>query len=161
MIYRGPGFLAPYDLAPPPLLPSGSCLSFSVFLCVAGSSLLTGWDGEGAKSYDGQKAWILYKSFITLCSTPYSEAIANRFTLHLVSLPHREDRLRERKGVAITSVLLGDGGVGELISTTKNRQNRIYHLCCNEHTFTPYKKAKHNHWNKSLPIFIDVLPKAE
>jgi hypothetical protein len=36
MIYRGPGFLTSYNLAPPPspplLLPSASSLSFSVFL---------------------------------------------------------------------------------------------------------------------------------
>jgi hypothetical protein len=60
MIYRGPGFLA----APPPLHsplpPSASCLSFSVFLCVA-SRVYCDWRGEGggggAKSYDIEKAW--------------------------------------------------------------------------------------------------------
>ncbi len=55
MIYRGPGFLRSYDLAPPPPpLSSASCISFSVG---RRSSLQTG-DGEGgAKSYYSEKAW--------------------------------------------------------------------------------------------------------
>ncbi len=58
---------------------------------------------------------VLHKSFDTLCSTPYtpySEAIAKRFTLHLESLSHRENRLRERLGVAIISVLQEGWGLG-------------------------------------------------
>ncbi len=64
MIYRGPGSLAVLwsgsspALSPP--LPSVSCLSFSVFLCVAGWAYLresNGDSGGGAKSYDSKKAW--------------------------------------------------------------------------------------------------------
>ncbi len=56
-------FSPSYDSATPPshpLLPSESCLSFSVFLCVAGRAY---WrkkgvgGGEGAKSCNGEKAW--------------------------------------------------------------------------------------------------------
>jgi hypothetical protein len=62
MIYRGPGFLAFVWFGfPQPLpLPAASCLSFSVFLCIARRAY---WqeNGEGgsggAKSYDGEKAW--------------------------------------------------------------------------------------------------------
>jgi hypothetical protein len=64
MYYRGPGFLArckiclvPLGLPSPPL-PLASC----VYVCRP-SSLLKKWNGEGAKSYDGEKAW----SSIILC----------------------------------------------------------------------------------------------
>ncbi len=58
-------FLRSYDsdphLPPFPPLPAASCLSFSVFLCVAGRELTDGreggGDGRGAKSYDREKAW--------------------------------------------------------------------------------------------------------
>jgi hypothetical protein len=56
-------FLQSFDSAPrpPPLppIPSASCLSFSVFLCVT-SELTDGRGGggwRGAKSYDREKAW--------------------------------------------------------------------------------------------------------
>ncbi len=65
MIYRGPRFLAvawfgSSTTPSPHYLPSASCLSFSVFLCVAGRAY---WrerrvgGGDGAKSCDGEKAW--------------------------------------------------------------------------------------------------------
>ncbi len=49
-------FSSSYDLAPhpPPPLPSESCLSFTVFLCVASRAEWEergGGDGGGAKSY--------------------------------------------------------------------------------------------------------------
>ncbi len=59
MIYRGPGFLAVVWFIPPPL-PSANCLSFSVFLCLAGRAYYRerGGGGErGAKSYNRKKAW--------------------------------------------------------------------------------------------------------
>ncbi len=51
-------WLLPHPLLP--TIPSASCLSFSVFLCGAGRVYWLGgmgWDGRGAKSYDGEKAW--------------------------------------------------------------------------------------------------------
>ncbi len=53
-------FSTSYDSAPHPPLPLSfqkvACLSFSVFLCVAGRG--RGWGvGGGAKSYDDEKAW--------------------------------------------------------------------------------------------------------
>jgi hypothetical protein len=62
IIFRGPGFIAVECLAPSPppplLLLSASCISFSVFLCVAWSSLSMGEEGGGgAKSYARKKAW--------------------------------------------------------------------------------------------------------
>jgi hypothetical protein len=62
MIFRELGLLAvvwldsfPIPLSPPPSFASGSCLFFSVFLCVAGAY----WreKGGGAKLYDGEKTW--------------------------------------------------------------------------------------------------------
>ncbi len=47
--------LAPCSLPPPP---SATCLSFSVFLCVAdGAYWRESGVGWGANSYDGEKAW--------------------------------------------------------------------------------------------------------
>ncbi len=48
-------FSPSYDFAPPQThpLPSSCCLSFSVFLCVAGRA----WGVVADKSYDGEKAW--------------------------------------------------------------------------------------------------------
>jgi hypothetical protein len=58
MIYRGPSFLAAvwFVFSPTsfPFLPAESCLSSSVFLPV---ELTDGKGGEGAKLYDGEKAW--------------------------------------------------------------------------------------------------------
>jgi hypothetical protein len=58
IIYSGPGFLAVRRmiwLLPP--LPSVSCLSFSVFLCVAFRAYWH-WRGWGrSQAFDGQKAW--------------------------------------------------------------------------------------------------------
>ncbi len=56
MIY-GPGFLAVvwFGSSPTPS-PLASCLSFPVFLFVAGRAYLRG-GGGGAKSYAGEKAW--------------------------------------------------------------------------------------------------------
>jgi hypothetical protein len=49
-----------YDLTPPSSLPSANCLSFSVFLCVAGQGY---WrkreEGVGAKSYHGETPGLL------------------------------------------------------------------------------------------------------
>ncbi len=46
----------PTPLYPP--LPTASCLSFSVFLCVAGQAYWRGGEGfGGTKSYDGEKSW--------------------------------------------------------------------------------------------------------
>jgi len=56
-------FLRSYDSAPrSPPLPSASCPSFSVFLCVAGQAYWRvrgggGGCGRGAKLYDREKAW--------------------------------------------------------------------------------------------------------
>jgi hypothetical protein len=59
--YGGSGFLAVSRFGPFPSsfpLSKASCLSLSVFLCVAGRAYLTGGGcGGGAKSYDGEKAW--------------------------------------------------------------------------------------------------------
>jgi hypothetical protein len=61
---------------PFPLFPSASCLSFSVFLCIAGQRLPTGEDGEGVEdepnSYDGEKTWSfvnhsILSDFTSLC----------------------------------------------------------------------------------------------
>ncbi len=62
-ILRGPGFLAVVWFrstpAPLPILPSASCLSFSVFLCVAGPAdwREMGEGGRGAESTAWKKAW--------------------------------------------------------------------------------------------------------
>ncbi len=54
------------DLAPPPphplTLSAASCLSFSVFMCVACQAFWRG-GGGGAKSYDGEKAWVSKTNF--------------------------------------------------------------------------------------------------
>ncbi len=75
MIYRGPGLLVViYGLAPRlsphPLLSSESCLSFSVFLCVAGRVTGEVRAGEGDKACDGEK----------VCSTNRS-ILSGRYTL--------------------------------------------------------------------------------
>jgi hypothetical protein len=64
MIYRGLGFLAVEGFGssppPPPSLPSASCISFSVLLCVVSRAYWRergGGDGGGAKSYYGRKDW--------------------------------------------------------------------------------------------------------
>jgi hypothetical protein len=59
-LWRTRLFLRWFDSAPrpPPLSPSESCLSFSVFLCVAGRAYWRGWrGGRGAKSNYREKAW--------------------------------------------------------------------------------------------------------
>jgi hypothetical protein len=72
MIYRRPGFLAVTWFGSSPTLPpllSASCLSFSVFLSVAGRAYTVYWrekGGGGAKPYDGDKAWSSKTSFSTL-----------------------------------------------------------------------------------------------
>ncbi len=57
MIYRGPGFLAVgwfgSSPTPSPPMQSASCLSFSVFLYVAGEAYRMGGGEEGV----GEKAW--------------------------------------------------------------------------------------------------------
>jgi hypothetical protein len=58
MIYRGPGFLAVYDLAPSTPSPSSQLSKFSFFLSIPvcrPSSSLT--EGGRTKSKDGEKAW--------------------------------------------------------------------------------------------------------
>jgi hypothetical protein len=56
-------FSTMYDIAPPPLphpILSASCLSFSVFLCVASRAELKAegeGDGGGGKSFDVEKIW--------------------------------------------------------------------------------------------------------
>ncbi len=62
MIYRGSGVLAVvlFGSSPTTSPPAASCLSFSVFLCVAGRAYWRrgrGKGGGGAKSYDGEKVW--------------------------------------------------------------------------------------------------------
>ncbi len=67
--YIGEAFPSSYYLAPSPLpthLPSASCLSFSVLLCVASQAF---WRerGEGvwgAKSYGGENAWSYINNLI-------------------------------------------------------------------------------------------------
>jgi hypothetical protein len=75
MIYRAPSFLAVvwFGSSPTPFpipFPSASCLSFSVFLCVAGRAC---WRergrARGAKSYDHRESLALYKLFTTLWCT--------------------------------------------------------------------------------------------
>ncbi len=73
MIYRGPGFqsrviwLLPHPL---PLLPSVSCLAFSVSLCFGGRAY---WQERGggrrgrSQSVRRRESLVLYKSFNTLC----------------------------------------------------------------------------------------------
>jgi len=73
MIYRGSGLLGvvwfgstPSNPFPPPLRSAG-CLSFSVFLCVAGPACLQereGGGGRGAESYECKKAWASRNSSI-------------------------------------------------------------------------------------------------
>jgi hypothetical protein len=81
MIYRGPGFLSVVWFGSTPirfpLLPSGSCLSFSVF-CVSPrmSSLLTGEAEGGLGAKSPQESLALYKSFNTLCLPPISSGSA-------------------------------------------------------------------------------------
>jgi hypothetical protein len=61
MIYRWPGFLAVEwfgsSHSPPLLLRSSSCLSFSVYLCVAVRAYWRERGGGNLKLYAGKKAW--------------------------------------------------------------------------------------------------------
>ncbi len=61
MIYRWPGFLAvewfSSSPSPPLLLRSSSCLSFSVYLCVAVRAYWRERGGRELKLYAGKKAW--------------------------------------------------------------------------------------------------------
>jgi hypothetical protein len=73
MIYRGPGFLAVVWFGSTPTsfppLPSPTCFSFSVLLCVASPAY---W-GERGRAWSRiirpQKSWALYKWFNTLSSS--------------------------------------------------------------------------------------------
>ncbi len=60
-VYRGPGFLSMFWLThtPSPPFPSASFSLLSDFLCVelADDDERGGGAGEGAKSYDEEKAW--------------------------------------------------------------------------------------------------------
>ncbi len=73
MIYRGSYFLPSYDLAPPPpLFPWASCLSFSVFLCVAGQAYCRERVEEEQIQTTARMKKALYKSdqsilFVALC----------------------------------------------------------------------------------------------
>jgi hypothetical protein len=75
MIYRGPGFFAVARCGssptPFPSFPPASCLSFSVFLCVAGQAYWREKGGRGEVMEEIQITWrrerlILCKSFNTL-----------------------------------------------------------------------------------------------
>jgi hypothetical protein len=84
MIYRGPGFLAiewfGSSPVPLPLLQSASCLSFSVFLYVAGRAYWRerrGSCGRGAKSYAREKTlpsmyYSILSGFIPLCTNVWA-----------------------------------------------------------------------------------------
>jgi hypothetical protein len=109
MISRGPGFLLDDDSAPwPPLFPppplqSPTCLSFSVeFTDGKGGG---GVVGRGAKSYDGEKAWLSIK---------HSILSGQSILLCTPSLP-APCWGRGGRGYALPSFLiksLGGGGVG-------------------------------------------------
>ncbi len=75
MIYRRQGFLAGvrFGSSPspfPPSLPSASCLSFSVFLCLAGRAYCrerrVKWPGE-EPNHTTARSLVSFKSFNTLC----------------------------------------------------------------------------------------------
>ncbi len=71
MIYRGPGFLSFVYFGSPPPLPAASCLSFSVFLCVAGRAYWReGVEGGRCQIIRRRESMVLYKSFNTLCLHP-------------------------------------------------------------------------------------------
>jgi hypothetical protein len=98
MVYRRPGLKAVvwFGSSPiPPLLPSASCLSFWVFLCLSPSSLLTGevGGGAGAKSYDGEKAWSSLNH-----SIQYSLYVALQLHVHIARLlTHRNTVMIKNK----------------------------------------------------------------
>jgi hypothetical protein len=74
MIYRRPGILASYDLAPPPPPPPFPVSKFSLILSLhlcRRKSLLTKEGGEGAKSHDCEKGWpsLNHSVFSAPCST--------------------------------------------------------------------------------------------
>jgi hypothetical protein len=70
MIYRGPDFLATVWFGSSPSPPSpASCLSFSVFLCVAGPAYWWEKRGRGRSQIIRRRgSLVLYKAFNTLCS---------------------------------------------------------------------------------------------
>jgi hypothetical protein len=76
MIYRGPSFLSVLCFgstpAPsPPPLPTANCVSFSVFLCVAGPAYWPARGGRvGSRIIRMQESFVLYKLFNTLWPNP-------------------------------------------------------------------------------------------
>ncbi len=88
MVYIGPSFLAvvwfgspPHPLPPP--LPSASCLSFSVFLCVAYRAYWRERSGKGV--IRRRESLILYKSFITLCIAHTTEKLLGQPLINFFS----------------------------------------------------------------------------
>ncbi len=66
MICRWPGFLAVVWFGSPPLLPSASCLSFILFLCVVGRAYWRGMGWEGVREEPNQRppeSLVFYTSF--------------------------------------------------------------------------------------------------
>jgi hypothetical protein len=77
-------FLRSYDSAPCPpppncSIPSASCLSFSIFLCITGRAvrLPAGGGGRTPKSYDSEKAWPSLNHSVLFLSTPLSSFLVS------------------------------------------------------------------------------------
>ncbi len=82
IICRGPGFLAVVWFGSSPTLsplPSASCLSFSILLCVASRAYWRERGWSRSQTYDGEKVWSSINHSITLYSILCS---AKRFLMY-------------------------------------------------------------------------------
>ncbi len=95
-------FLRSYDAAPsplpPPLLPSASCVSFSVFVCVAGLAYWLGGGVRKSQIIPPRESLVLYKSLNTLCFSPMH---SHTFSFH--QLKHTQPIRATHQGVGAIS----------------------------------------------------------